>query len=127
MKGPHNPKKLHVIDTGLVAAFKAYPGRDRGHKLETAVFLHQRRRQKDLFYYANGLEVDLCDGEGSLFLNACWDLGDPETRRREAEAMALGRARWPHACGRLLYHEYAPDSGSGLAGAEPAWRFLTTT
>ncbi len=124
-KQAHNPKKLHVIDTGLVAAFKAYPGRDMGHKLETAVFLHQRRRQKDLFYYANGHEVDLCDGEGSLFLNACWDLGDPETLRREAEAMAFGRARWPHACGRLLYHEYSPDSGSGLAGAEPAWRFLT--
>ncbi|MFZ2281807.1 MAG: hypothetical protein WAW39_28670 [Prosthecobacter sp.] len=49
---------MHVIDLGLVAAFKAYPGRDLGHKLETAVFLHQRRRRKDLFYYANGHEVE---------------------------------------------------------------------
>jgi predicted AAA+ superfamily ATPase len=123
-KQAHNPKKLHVIDPGLVAAFKAYPGRDMGHKLETAVFLHLRRRRKDLFYYANGGEVDLCDGEGSLFVNTCWNLGEPETMQREMAAMALGRSRWTGARGRLLYHEYAPGVEQALPGAEPAWRFL---
>lgn len=123
-KQAHNSKKLHVIDTGLIAAFKAYPGRDMGHKLETAVFLHQRRRHKNLFYYANGHEVDLCDGEGHRFLNTCWDLGDPETRRRETEALSFGQARWPQARGRLLYHEYAPGAANALPQAEPAWRYL---
>lgn len=37
-KQSHNHKKLHVIDPGLVAAFKANPGRDVGRKLETAMF-----------------------------------------------------------------------------------------
>jgi predicted AAA+ superfamily ATPase len=124
-KQAHNPRKLHVIDPGLVAAFKAYPGRDVGHKLETAVFLHLRRQRKDLFYYADRGEVDLCDGEGAFFLNTCWSLGDPETLQRESEAMALGRARWPKAIGRLLYHEYSPGIESEIPGAEPAWRFLT--
>ena len=123
-KQAHNPKKVHVIDLGLVAAFKAYPGRDQGHKLETAVFLHQRRRRKELYYYANGHEVDLCDGEGALFWNSCWSLGEPETLRREAESMAFGRERWPHADGRLLYHEYGPGVEQAQLGAEPAWRFL---
>ena len=48
-KQAHNPKKLHVIDTGLVSAFKTHPGRDLGHRLETAVFLHRRRHRKTLF------------------------------------------------------------------------------
>jgi hypothetical protein len=123
-KQAHNPKKMHVIDLGLVAAFKAYPGRDLGHKLETAVFLHQRRLRKDLFYYANGHEVDLCDEEGALFLNSCWSLSEPETLRREAESMAFGRERWPRADGRLLYHEYGRGVEQAQLGAEPAWRFL---
>jgi predicted AAA+ superfamily ATPase len=123
-KQAHNPKKLHVIDPGLVAAFKAYPGRDIGHKLETTVFLHLRRRRKDLFYYADGSEVDLCDGDGTLFLNTCFDLAEPETMRREKGAMALGRMRWPNARGRLLYHEYASGVEKTFPTAEPAWKFL---
>ena len=101
-KQAHNPKKLHVIDPGLVAAFKANPGRDVGHKLETAIYLEMRRTRKDLFYYINGSEVDLCDGEGSFFINSCWSLADAETRRRESGAMALGHERWPDAHGRAL-------------------------
>jgi len=125
-KQAHNPKKLHVIDPGLVAAFKAYPARDMGHKLETAVFLHLRRHRKDLFYYANGSEVDLCDGDGTLFLNTCFDLTDSETMRREKGAMELGRTRWPDARGRLLYHEYAPGVKEVFPSAEPAWKFLVS-
>ena len=82
-KQAHNPKKLHVIDTGLIAAFQAFPSRDLGRKLETVVFLENRRRRKDLFYYANGSEVDLCDGEGEFFVNTCWSLAEQETHQDE--------------------------------------------
>lgn len=123
-KQAHNPRKLHVIDPGLVAAFKANPSRDVGHKLETAVYLEVRRTRKDLFYHINRGEVDLCDGEGSLFINTCWSLADAETRQRESRAMALGHARWPRAHGRLLFHEYAPGVEREIPEALPAWRFL---
>lgn len=124
-KQAHNPKKLHVIDPGLVAAFKANPGRDVGHKLETAIYLEMRRTRKDLFYYINGSEVDLCDGEGSFFINSCWSLADAETRRRESGAMALGHERWPDAHGRLLFHEYPSGIEQEIPEAMPAWRFLS--
>jgi hypothetical protein len=122
----HNPKKLHVIDPGLISAFKANPGRDVGHKLETAVFLEMRRRRKDLYYHADGGEIDLCDGSGTMFINTCWSLVEAETIEREAAQMALGRRLWPDADGRLLFHEYNPGQAtSQIAGAQPAWRFLT--
>ena len=124
-KQAHNPRKLHVIDPGLVAAFKANPNRDVGQKLETGVYLQVRRTRKDLFYYINGSEVDLCDGEGTLFINTCWSLTEAETRRRESGAMALGHERWPHAHGLLLFHEYAPGIDKEIPEAQPAWRFLT--
>ncbi len=123
-KQAHNPKKLHVIDPGLVAAFKTDSGRDVGHKLETAVFLAMRRTRKDLFYYAKGGEVDLCDGRGTMFINTCWSLAEAETRRREAGAMALGYERWPQAQGCLLFHEYAPGIEQEMPEAMVAWRFL---
>jgi predicted AAA+ superfamily ATPase len=124
-KQAHNPRKVHVVDPGLVAAFKANPGRDVSHKLETVVFLHVRRHRKGLFYYSNTSEVDLCDGEGTMFINTCWSLAEHETQRRESDAMALGRMRWPDAHGRLLLHEYNPGVEERIPGAEPAWRFLT--
>lgn len=123
-KQAHNPKKLHVIDPGLIAAFKANPGRDVGHKLETAVFLEMRRQRKDLFYYGNGSEIDLCDGDGTFFINSCWGLAEPETQRRELQAMTFGQQRWPQAQGRLLFHEYSAGIERQVPGAEPAWRFL---
>lgn len=125
-KQSHNPKKLHVVDPGLVAAFKANPGRDVGRKLETAVFLEVRRTRKDLYYFINGGgEVDLCDEEGTFFINTCWSLAETQTRQREAKSMALGHARWPQAQDRLLYHEYEPGIEQELPEAMPAWRFLT--
>lgn len=123
-KQEHNPKKLHVIDTGLIAAFQSFPDRDLGHKLETMVFLENRRSRKDLFYYANGSEVDLCDADGKLFINTCWSLADLGTLNREKAAMAFGSAQWPEAEGRLLFHEYTPGQEQEFPGAMQAWRYL---
>lgn len=123
-KQAHNPKKLHVIDPGLVAAFHGNPDRDVGRKLETAVFLHLRRQGRTLFYFANGGEVDLCDEDGQTFWNTCWNLTDAGTAGREQRAMALGRSRARKANGILLYHEFAPALRSMLPEAQPAWRWL---
>lgn len=123
-KQAHNPKKLHVIDPGLVAAFHGHPDRDVGRKLETAVFLHLRRQGRTLYYFANGGEVDLCDEDGKTFWNTCWSLTDPQTAGREQRAMALGKSRARHAKGILLYHEFASALKSALPEAQPAWRWL---
>ncbi len=84
-----------------------------------------RRTRKDLFYFLNGSEVDLCDEEGTFFINSSWSLAKSSTRQREAQAMALGHERWPQAQGRLLYHEYTPGIEQEMPEALPAWRFLT--
>lgn len=123
-KQEHNPKKLHVIDTGLISSFQAFPNRDLGHKLETVVFLENRRSRKDLFYYTNGSEVDLCDAGGKMFINTCWSLADSETLRREKAAMAFASTQWPEAEGKLLFHEYRPGQEREAPGALSAWSYL---
>lgn len=124
LKQARNPKKLHVIDPGLVAAFKAGADRDVGHKLETAVFLECRRREREWHYHAGTSEVDLCDAQGRLFVNVCWDLSDPVTLEREKAAMAEGARLLPKATGLLLYYEYAPDVVKRIPAARPAWRWM---
>ncbi|MEK6629256.1 MAG: ATP-binding protein, partial [Acidobacteriota bacterium] len=123
-KQAHNPKKLHVIDPGLVAAFQGHPDRDIGRKLETAVFLHLRRQGRTLCYYANGGEVDLCDEDGTAFWNTCWSLTDADTAGREQRSMVLGQSRSTPSTGVLLYHEFASALRSALPEAQPAWRWL---
>ena len=123
-KQAHNPKKLHVVDPGLVAAFQSDPDRDIGHKLETAVFGQVRRRTKNLFYYANGAELDICNEDGTEFWNICWDLTDAETMRREQDSMRLGHARYPKATGVLLFHEYSSTKLRSVPEAKPAWKWL---
>lgn len=123
-KQAHHPKKLHVVDPGLIGAFQAGAERDLGHRLETAVFLECRRWQKEWYYYANGGEVDLCAAEGTAYFSVCWNLADPDTAQREERAMALGAQRLPGATGHLLYHEHAPDILQRLPLARPAWSWL---
>lgn len=123
-KQEHNPKKLHVIDTGLISAFQAFPNHDLGHKLETVVFLENRRNRKDLFYYSNGSEVDLCDAGGKLFINACWSFADTDTLRREKAAMEFGLTKWPGAEGKLIFHEYQPGQELEVPLSQSAWSYL---
>jgi hypothetical protein len=85
-KQARNPKKLHVIDPGLIGAFKAGAERDVDRKLETAVFLECRRCAREWHYYAGDSELDLCDAEGRLFINTCWNLCDAIDASRQRDA-----------------------------------------
>jgi hypothetical protein len=123
-KQAHNPKKMHVIDPGLVAAFQGDPDRDVGHKLETTVFLHLRRQRRALYYFANGGEVDVCEEDGKAFWNTCWSLTDADTVGREQRSMALGNSRATRAKGVLIYHEFDPALRAAMPSAQPAWRWL---
>ncbi|NCC51615.1 MAG: hypothetical protein EOM20_10405 [Spartobacteria bacterium] len=100
------------------------PERDMGHKLETAVFLEMRRRRKNLHYYINAHAIDLCDSEGTLFINVCYNLAEGPTARRESAAMAYGHSRWPGAHGSLIYHDYSPGVLNEIEETQPACIFL---
>jgi predicted AAA+ superfamily ATPase len=123
-KAARNPRKLHVGDPGLITAFKAGGARDFGHKLETAVFLQARRIGRDWRYVPGDGEVDLCNAEGTRFVNSCWRLVEEPTIEREVEALAFARRSLPNATGALLYHDAPMDIGARTDSVRPAWRWL---
>jgi len=97
------PKKMHFLDPGLIRVYRPYPERDIGHRFESLIYLHERRRRLKIDYYRNGFELDMCWDEGAEFLNVVWDMTENDTTEREARAINAGREMWPQATARLVY------------------------
>ncbi len=119
-----NPSKIYVIDTGLAGRFSVTP--DRGKRLENAVFHHLRRRHRELYYLANGHEVDLASAEDSpkAAWNIAWTIHDSETRDREIRSLAWAQARYPGIDTAVVCHEI-PDVWNDEPRLIPAWQLLT--
>lgn len=85
------PKKVYGVDPGLVAAFRM-GAEDLGQRFENLVYLDLRRQGCEVAYYLtrSRREVDFVarhpDGRQEL-IQACWDAREPETLKREQEAL----------------------------------------
>ena len=53
-----NPRKVYCVDTGLAGVNSLSLSRDLGRKLENIVYLHLRRSNKSIYYYAEKHECD---------------------------------------------------------------------
>jgi uncharacterized protein len=94
-----NPRKVYAIDPGLAAAMYRAGARNRGAQLENAVYLELRRRYGRLSEGAltwvktsSGKEVDFAvddpvRGGPPALIQVCEQLDEPETRKRELEAV----------------------------------------
>ena len=90
------PRKVYVVDNGLVAA-KAFSLSDNlGRLLENQVFVELIRRgydtDKNMFYYRsrNDKEVDFVLREGTRIkrlVQVCYDLSSPKTEKREVDSL----------------------------------------
>jgi len=88
-----NPKKVHVIDPGILETMSLYITDDRGALLENIVYMHLRRQGLAPDYYVtkNGNEVDfILAVEGRRehrLIQVCWNIHDPVARKRELRAL----------------------------------------
>jgi predicted AAA+ superfamily ATPase len=120
------PNKVHLLDPGLCRVFRPFPERDIGHRFESIIYLHQRRKRRDLFHYRNGFEVDLCWDEGQSFINAAWEMNSPETLGRELRALDAGLALWPESNGKLIYGSAGKLPDSHASRTIEGWKYLLT-
>lgn len=87
-----NPKKMYVIDTGLLEAMSLKITQDQGAILENMVYMHLRRQGIAVEYYVtkSGAEVDfVCiDRVGrKRLLQVCWNVDEARTFSREFRAL----------------------------------------
>ena len=72
-----NPRKIYVIDLGLVNAISNTMTEDTGRKLENLIFLHLRRKYTELYYFDEKGECDFVamkNGNVKEILQVCYEL-----------------------------------------------------
>jgi predicted AAA+ superfamily ATPase len=124
------PKKMYVVDTGLIRAGSASFSNDNGRLLENAVFGELRRRGKEIFYFAeNNSECDFVEMEKGRLkrpLQVCWELtGDNE--EREIAGLVEALKFFKHDTGAIITAAQRDTIryGDYTINVIPAHEFLT--
>lgn len=126
-----NPKKIYVVDTGLLASVSFKMTEDRGALLENLIYMHLRRQGKAPEYYItkSGAEVDFVipgdRGQPLELIQVCWSMDSPETRKREEKS--LREAMSELGAKRATFVTWL-EEGSVAADFNivPAWKWLLT-
>jgi len=124
-----NPKKVYVIDPGLLKAMPFNITDDRGAILENLVFMHLRRQGLAPEYYVtkNGTEVDFVlftkNKPGVRLIQVCWDINDPVTQKREVRTLLSGMQELGLNRGTIVtwLDEDMPDERIDIV---PAWKWM---
>lgn len=86
------PKKIYVVDNGLIQANIFSQPDNLGRLLENQIYLDLRRENKKIFYYKtkSGYEIDFVtqspDGYREL-IQVTWDMNNEQTQTREERAL----------------------------------------
>lgn len=72
-----NPRKVYAVDTGMITANSSSFTDDNGRKLENLVYLHLRRRSREIYYFSGKGECDfvvVANGVAVEAVQVCFDL-----------------------------------------------------
>jgi predicted AAA+ superfamily ATPase len=82
-----NPRKIYVIDPGIIKIASASFTKDAGHQLENLVYWELRRRGKELYYFnENGCECDFVVMQNQKIeqvIQVCYELTAENTEREQ--------------------------------------------
>jgi len=126
-----NPAKIYTIDTGLLNSMTFRTSADRGHLLETLVFMHLRREGYHPEYIStkDGHEVDFLveqrNTRNAGLIQSCWDVSDKRTFERELRGLksAMGELSIPTGTIVTWDDETVID---GKIEVTPIWKWLVT-
>jgi predicted AAA+ superfamily ATPase len=79
-----NPRKIYAIDLGLVEVVSNTMTDDAGRKLENLIFLHLRRKYKELYYFDEQGECDFVvmkHGAVVELIQVCYELTSDNLKR----------------------------------------------
>ena len=86
-----NPRKIYIIDNGLVNAVSPSYSKDSGRKLENAIYWELRQQQVELHYFnESGFECDFVvtrKNKVEALIQVCWDLNQENSAREEKGLM----------------------------------------
>jgi len=123
-----NPKKVYSIDNGLSSVNSTSFSSDKGRMLENAVFLHLRKKYKDIFYFNRKGECDFLvkeNGKISSAIQVCYDLND-ENKKREFDGIVEALKEFKLSGGLVL--TYNQEDELRIDGKrvllKPVWKWM---
>ncbi len=123
-----NPKKVYSIDNGLSYANSVSFSKDKGKMLENNVFLHLRRRYKEIFYFQENKECDFIIKEREKVIQAiqvCYNFNN-ENQEREVKGLLEAMEELKLKEGLIL--TYNQEDKLEVEGkkiiVKPVWKWL---
>lgn len=126
-----SPKKMYVIDPGLVQIGSTSFSRNIGHLLESVVFWHLRRKTKEIYYFnENNRECDFIvrlKDKTTQVVQVCWEL-TPENLEREVNGLVEAMQYFKTENGIIITANSADTIRTeiGFISAIPAYQYLKT-
>ena len=125
-----NPKKIYAIDNGLSATNSASFSEDKGRMLENAVFLHLRRKYKNIFYFREKHECDFLVVEKNNIIAAiqvCYELND-DNKEREIKGLQEALENLNLKEGLILTFDQEDELSvvNKKITIMPVWKWLTS-
>ncbi len=74
-----NPRKVYAIDTGFISAVSLSFSKDDGRKFDNMIYLHLRRKHKELYFFKDKGECDFVvfeKGKPIQLVQACYHIDD---------------------------------------------------
>jgi uncharacterized protein len=99
-----NPRKVYTIDTGMITVNSSSFTDDDGRKLENLVYLHLRRKFKEIYYFSERKECDFVvfkNGAPVDAVQVCFDL-NADNLDRELEGVLAALAELQLKEGRIV-------------------------
>jgi len=124
-----NPKKVYSIDNGFSSANSASFSEDRGRLLENAVFLHLRRKNREIFYFKEKNECDFVVKERNRISSAfqvCYELSE-DNKHREINGLTEALNEFDLSEGLILTFDQDDvfNIGDKKIIAMPAWKWMS--
>uniref|UniRef100_F4C508 AAA family ATPase n=1 Tax=Sphingobacterium sp. (strain 21) TaxID=743722 RepID=F4C508_SPHS2 len=79
-----NPRKVYAIDTGMINLVSTAFTEDQGRKFENLIYMHLRRKHKEIYYFSERGECDFIVFNRGTFQQAvqvCWQLNQDNLNR----------------------------------------------
>ena len=99
-----NPRKVYTIDTGMITVNSGSFTDDDGRKLENLVYLHLRRKFKEIYYFSERKECDFVvfkNGAPVDAVQVCFDL-NADNLDRELDGLLAALAELELKNGRIV-------------------------
>ncbi len=125
-----NPKKIYSVDNGLSSVNSVSFSEERGRMLENAVFIHLRRKNKNIFYFKEKGECDFLIKEKERITNAvqvCYEVNE-DNKKREIGGLLEAMEEFNLKKGLILTCNQKDmiEVGGKRIIIEPAWKWMTS-